>query len=338
VRCVLLTPHNVGELLPPDDRAPAGAALGDVAPAGVQPPLHAPVEAAGALPVSRLSYSGLASYARCGYRFYLERVLRLRESAPLGGTEPDPAPLDETGADEFTPLLRGSIVHELLERLDFARPALPPRDEVAERIAAHGVTASESDLDDLLDMVSRFVDSPLRARLAATRRTRRELPFAFTVTPEGAGGRSLLMNGVVDVHAREGDDVLIVDYKSDVLGDASPEALIAEMYDTQRLVYALAALRSGAPRVEVAYCFLERPDEPVTATYEKSDEPGLERRLLGLAAGVMSGGFEPTDMPHRELCVHCPGQPALCSWPPERTLAPRDAVPTPSDAGATFAE
>ena len=33
-------------------------------------------------PVAALSYSSLASYARCGYRFYAERVLRL---PALGG-------------------------------------------------------------------------------------------------------------------------------------------------------------------------------------------------------------------------------------------------------------
>jgi hypothetical protein len=297
------------------------------------------VEAAGALPVSRLSYSSLARYARCGYRFYLESVLRLRDSGQLGGGDPEPAPLEqEAGADEFSPLLRGSIVHQLLEELDFERPVLPPREEVAERVAAHGVTPSEADVDDLLDMVRRFVDSPLRGRLAAAHRTRRELPFAFTVTPEGPGGRSLLMNGIVDVHAREGDDVLILDYKSDVLGDTPPEALIAEMYDTQRLVYALAALRSGAPRVEVAYCFLERPDEPVTTVFEAAGAPELERRLLGLAAGVMAGRFEPTAEPHRELCFHSPGRAALCSWDDARTLAPRDTAPDTADRGATLAE
>ena len=30
---------------------------------------------------------------------------------------------------------------------------------------------------------------------------------------------------------------------------------------------------------------------------------------------------EPTRTPHRELCQFCPGQPAMCSWEPERTLA-----------------
>jgi hypothetical protein len=38
---------------------------------------------------------------------------------------------------------------------------------------------------------------------------------------------------------------------------------------------------------------------------------------------VIGGRFEPTERPHRELCQFCPGQPALCSWPPERTLAER---------------
>ena len=40
-----------------------------------------------ALPVSRLSYSGLEAYRRCGYRFYLQRALGLApvEPAARGG-------------------------------------------------------------------------------------------------------------------------------------------------------------------------------------------------------------------------------------------------------------
>jgi ATP-dependent helicase/nuclease subunit A len=55
--------------------------------------------------------------------------------------------------------------------------------------------------------------------------------------------------------------------------------------------------------------------------FESADEDALERRLLALAAGVVDGEFAPTDNPHRELCATCPGQPALCKWGPERTLA-----------------
>ena len=68
-------------------------------------------------PVSSLSYSSLADYARCGYRFYLERVLRL----PGGESEPllAPAPAGLSAID------RGVIVHALLERLDFAGRSSP---------------------------------------------------------------------------------------------------------------------------------------------------------------------------------------------------------------------
>src|SRR3954465_8812222 len=46
----------------------------------VQPPVSPPL--------ARLSYSAIEQYARCGYRFYLERVARLRDgSAAAPGVE-----------------------------------------------------------------------------------------------------------------------------------------------------------------------------------------------------------------------------------------------------------
>jgi hypothetical protein len=179
----------------------------------------------------------------------------------------------------------------------------------------------DDEVADLIDMVERFARSELCRRLGAAGRVRAELPFSFTIKPPQARGRSVLVNGVVDVHAAEADRTLIVDYKSDPLEGREPADLVAEGYELQRLVYALAALRSGAGRAEVAYVLLERPDEPVTAVYEAADDARLERELLELAKGIVEAHFEPTSHPHRELCANCPGQPALCSWPPERTLA-----------------
>jgi ATP-dependent helicase/nuclease subunit A len=120
----------------------------------------------------------------------------------------------------------------------------------------------------------------------------------------------------------ENDRTLIVDYKSDPLEGAEPAELVEDAYATQRLIYALAALRGGAERVEVSHVLLERPDEPVTVTYVAGDADRLEAELLELARGVVEARFEPTADPHRELCATCPGQPALCSWGPERTLEP----------------
>jgi ATP-dependent helicase/nuclease subunit A len=125
---------------------------------------------------------------------------------------------------------------------------------------------------------------------------------------------------VVDVHAEEVAGLLVVDYKSDPVQDLDLAAYCEERYATQRLVYALAGLRSGAAPVEVAYLFLERPDEPVSATFAAADASRLEAELSQLAAGVLEERFVPSDEPHRGLCAGCPGRAALCSHDEEMTL------------------
>jgi ATP-dependent helicase/nuclease subunit A len=318
VRWTVCTPRTVDEVLPQGDRAPAAAVAhtAEVARAGfAQPELELGTPPAPrALPVSRLSYSGLEAYRRCGYRFYLERALRL--------TPVDPPHIHDSVPEiGLPPLLRGTLVHVLLQGIDFRRPRVPTEDEVAELIEAHGAGARPEDVADLRGMVERAAASGLGKRLARARRVRTELPFAFTLAPRGANGRTLLVNGVVDVHAAENDGTLVVDWKSDPLEGRAPAEMVADAYATQRLIYALAGLRSGAPRVEVAHCFLERPDEPALAGFVASDGDRLEEELLGIARGVVEARFEPTTEPHYELCADCPGRLALCSWGPERTLA-----------------
>jgi hypothetical protein len=228
-------------------------------------------------------------------------------------------------------------VHGLLERLDFADPAVPPDDEVAAAIELHGVEAVPDDVADIRAMLNAVAGSELRERIASARRVRTELPFAFTLTPPGTGGRSLLMNGVVDVLADEGARTLVVDWKSDPLGDHEPEEIVSAQYATQRLVYALAGLRAGAEVVEVVHCFLERPDEPAVAMYESADAERLERELLALAQGVVEGRFEPSTEPHFALCADCPGRAALCVHEPELTLrAVRQAGGGAPGAGSGF--
>ena len=135
------------------------------------------------------------------------------------------------------------------------------------------------------------------------------------------------MRGIVDVLATEPDGThLVVDYKTDAVPeDTTPADYIARNYETQRLVYALAALRAGAPRVEVAYCLLERPAEPVTTIYTAHDAPELADALQQLAKGLTDHEYAVTREPHRELCGDCPGRTALCSHPQSVTLRPPPA-------------
>jgi ATP-dependent exoDNAse (exonuclease V) beta subunit len=322
VRSVVCTPANVDRLL--DAQARYGQALvgEDVSvPAG---PLRGfeRFEAAPALPVGRLSYSGLARYRACGYRFYLERVVGLHqlEAASEGGQAEQP------GSDELAPMLRGTVVHELLERLDFSEPRAPGPADVAERLAAHGADASPAAIEDALRFVTGFLGTPAFERIAAARVVRKELGFAYDLVPPGAGGRSLLVNGFLDVYAEEADGLLIVDYKTDSLDGTDAEALCDAQYSIQRLIYALAGLRSGAPRVEVAYCFLEQPESLVARAWTAADAAELEAELLDLAGGVVEGRFEPTAAPHLHLCAQCAGRATLCSWDEAATSRPPGAT------------
>ncbi len=319
VLCRVNAPATLGDVLPREALAPAGRSrAGAPGTALAAKPTVLPEPPARPRPApQRLSYSALASYARCGYRFYLERVLRLPRVTP------PPRPDEPEAVAGIDPRVRGSLVHRLLEGLDLARPEVPTAEAVGELGETWGLELTHAEADDIRNLVSAFATSALRARLAEARRTRREAPFAFTLEPEGGGS---LVIGFMDAFATEPDgSVLIVDYKSDRLDGTEPADLVDRDYATQRIVYALAALRDGAPRVEVAYCFLERPGEPVTQAFLAADEPALAEQLAGLARGVLEARYEVTPKPHRDLCGDCPGRGALCSWPEEVTLAPQGA-------------
>jgi len=231
----------------------------------------------------------------------------------------------------LSPLTRGSIVHRALETLDFAHPQ-PPDDGAVGRLATElGATLSDEEIEDVQRLVAAFAASPLCARLAGATRIQREAGFAFALEPDGAGP---LVSGFVDVLAALPDGgALVVDYKTDPVSE-DPRELIERHYGTQRLIYALAALRSAAPRVEVAHCLLERPGEPVSVTYTADDAPELVARLARLAHGLLAHEHPVTAHPHRELCGDCPGRTALCSWPESVTLRPAQPL-AGSLAGST---
>jgi len=282
-------------------------------------PGAAPAAGPGA-PVTRLSYSALTLYRRCGYRFYVERVLGL---PPDPGGALDPAGALEAGGAPgpgaaLSALDRGVLAHALLEQLDFRRPLEPGAEAIAAAARVRGLPApGPGEADELQALVRAFAASNLCARLARATQVRREQRFGFLLGPE------LLVTGALDVVAREREGLLVLDYKTDRLAAQTPTAVVERDYAIQRLIYALAVLGSGAARVEVAHVFLERPDEPAIASYTAADAPALEQRLEALAAGVRERRFEVAEHPHRGLCAGCPAQGGLCSWPEPMTRRER---------------
>ncbi len=293
-----------------DSSAPAPPPdLAMTAPITPAPGSPAPRSSAPTSPASptSLSYSALALYERCGYRFYAERVLGLEQVPP--GAEPtelaDPAqaaarPMtaeEQPGGSGMGGAERGTLIHQLLADLDVRRPIL-----------------NESVQGDVRALLLSLIDSSSFGRLAELREIRREQRFAF------AHGE-VVVSGVFDVLAREpeADRLLVIDYKSDRLGGSAPETIVAERYGAQRTIYALAALNLGGA-VEVVHLFLEAPHEPVSLVYTQADRPALGRELDERLAGIRAADFHVTESPGRHLCEGCPAQGGLCSHPLELTL------------------
>jgi ATP-dependent helicase/nuclease subunit A len=296
-------------------RAPR-ATLQRAAPA----PALSPAQARARERLASLSYSSLSELERCGYRWYLERVLglaedRAREQAPAGG-----------GLDART---RGTLVHRMMETQSFTELRTPTQQDVAGLGRELGVRVSARERAELAELIAVAMRAAPARRIAGATRVRREHPFAFSLAPDAP-----LVTGVIDLLALDGEgEHVVVDYKSDrVAPDADLETLVRHEYGIQRRLYALAILREGAPSVEVVHWFLER-DEWVTARYAAADRSDLEATLAELTARAGEQRFAVSARPHRGLCLTCPGRGTLCSWEERWTLreSPDEEPPEPID-------
>jgi ATP-dependent helicase/nuclease subunit A len=277
---------------------PAAAKLPALEPAA-EPPLHR---------VRALSYSALALYESCSYRYYAERVAGMR-AGHASGSVPGHQGLAATEI--------GDSVHFLLEALDLRDPRPPETGLLTESVRARYPAATECELERIGGLVAAYCDSELATRVAALEGAAPERPFAF----EHDG---VLLHGRLDVLHRDGQRALVVDYKTNVLEDASPEEVVERDYRLQRLVYALACFRAGADEVEVVYQFLERPDPAVTTTFDRSEIPPLEAELSDAIARIQEGVFKPT--PSEFICAGCPVLDVVCAGPRLRQQ-PEPSIP-----------
>jgi ATP-dependent helicase/nuclease subunit A len=267
-------------------------------------------------PDGTMSYTALAELERCGYRYYLERVLHLRENraAARAGREED------SGIEART---RGTLVHLLLESVDFPRPRAPSPQEVGVAARAIGARLSVAEQEEIAALLTAALQAEPAQMLAGAGTTRREHPFAFSLSPGEP-----LVTGVLDlVLEQPNGTMLVVDYKSDRLdGTEDLERLVERDYGIQRLLYALAAIEGGAREVEVAHWFLERPNRWFSVRFAAGERESLRERLLARVASGRENGFAVTTMPHRGICLTCPGRGGLCSWGETRTMRERSAT------------
>jgi ATP-dependent exoDNAse (exonuclease V) beta subunit len=291
---------------------------------------HPPVATStsqGPLPESRpptvpnrpLSYTALAAYDECAYRFYMERVLDLDTSVrplpPLAPQSTNADGADNDGApgvrDEAA--ARGAAVHSLLEWSHANAWHEPSADLVRHHAAAAGLNPGSKIEEELLAPIRGWLGSAmLRERvLTEGASARSEVPLLL-----GVSGATL--RGSIDLLVeRNGAPPLVVDYKTDRLGGVAPPKRAAK-YGTQQTVYALAVAEArDVAEVMVAYVFLERPEEPVIELLDGEAMVHGRAELETTIANIAAGEFPVAPVERRgwDLCRGCPALGRLCAGP-----------------------
>jgi ATP-dependent exoDNAse (exonuclease V) beta subunit len=249
--------------------------------------------------VSRLSYSAISLFDRCGYRYYAERVVGMKPVSWGSDAERD-------GREGLHVTEIGDAVHRLLELVDLAHPAPPEAAALEALVRAWYPTVTDAELVRVSDFVHVYTGSALATRIAALKGVRPERPFAFELD-------GVLVNGRLDVLWIDGTNALVLDYKTNALRGRDPAEIVEREYSTQQTVYAIACLRAGAEQVEVVYHFLEDPDAIVSTIFTTADAELLEGALSASIASIREGVFQPT--PSAFACSGCPALDVVCAGP-----------------------
>lgn len=276
-----------------------------------------------AVPRGPLSYTTISAYEDCGYRFRLEKVFGFGGGG--GGTFPRNSRESANAANEEGAVpsareertARGRAVHTLLEWSQANGWEEPTEDLLRYHAATQDLDPEDDRLrGELRASIQGWLGSALlRERIlggAATVRT--EVPILLDL--DGS-----LLRGSIDLLA-EFESPLVVDYKTDRLADKSP-AEHAGDYEVQRAIYALAVAESHrATAVEVAYVFLERPDDPQIFRLGPPELTAARKRLAAVVGRIGSGEFPVAPVARRDwgLCNGCPALRGLCSGPAESTV------------------
>lgn len=173
------------------------------------------------------------------------------------------------GVQDLTSAQKGSIMHFVLQHLDFNKV----KDQKAICQQVEMMVKQEMLLEDEAKTVNttkiyRFFSSPLGQRILNAREVKREVPFNQlrlaaeimddTIIPD----EKLLVQGVIDLFFYEGDEIVLVDYKTDYITEDNREELIS-FYQPQLTLYKEALETIQGKKVKESYLYFFGIDDAV---------------------------------------------------------------------------
>ena len=220
----------------------------------------------------------LSDFELCPRRHHLFHVVGLAEH-PRSARAASPDAVDP----EMDALSRGTLAHHLLERADLARAVSPdgPSAHLDELLAAAGYDPDAPAVAEVHEHVRRFLGTGFVHELVRSGAAiSRELPFLLSVREPG--GLVVRLRGQIDLLARQGEHLTVVDYKHARRGDG-------DEYRFQLAAYALAARRlfPDAARVRTGLAFLREADPtPILADADAAGSEQFAEALGKLGAAL----------------------------------------------------
>ncbi len=209
--------------------------------------------------VKDLQAAGLESLQQAGLAMTAEP--RFMRTAEAGSTAP-----------ELGGAAKGTVMHFALQHLDFnhVRDKVEIDAQIRSMVSRELLREEEADAVDR-SKILKFFRSPLGQRVLKADRVYREVPFNLLYRAESIykdwvdSGEELLLQGVIDLYFQEGDDLVLVDYKTDRVTPANRGGLI-DKYSVQIRLYQNALERILGQKVKTSCLYLFDSGETVVIT------------------------------------------------------------------------
>jgi len=176
----------------------------------------------------------------------------------------------------------GTLVHAVLERVDFEHPERVP--ELCRYLAPLHISSQVyATADEAAGMIGRFLASDRAERMAASQLIRREVEFLLPWTLPGESYQGLYLQGYIDCLYQDAEGGWhLIDYKSNLVSAAgAPET--AQRYQIQMYVYGLACQQVlGTWPAECVLHFLR----PATEVVCQWDDPARAAAKSELDAAI----------------------------------------------------
>jgi ATP-dependent exoDNAse (exonuclease V) beta subunit len=229
-------------------------------------------------PPSEMSYTALALFESCAYRFFAERMLKV-------------GAIDVKRADD--PRIFGSTLHRALDLIARGEEGGPQ--QLAALARASGLSPDE--VPRLVDAVTAVRESPAGRLLAPGRP---EVEFALPVG-------TAVVRGSMDLLVRERSLATVLDYKTGRTWDAE-----GGRYAAQAEVYALVLLEDGCESVQVRFVHVEAGCEEAVFDFTPADADRIRSRIEQALERMSSGAFPPRSAFDPDECGDCPVSGGLC--------------------------